>query len=77
MTKATRWGILSAGLISHDFTNALTTLNPEEHVIAAVAARNGKSAADFAEKFGIPKSYEGTYLMLHFYEVLLIRVHLK
>jgi dihydrodiol dehydrogenase / D-xylose 1-dehydrogenase (NADP) len=37
---ATRWGIVSAGLISHDFTNALTTLDPSEHAIVAVAARD-------------------------------------
>jgi len=30
---ATRWGIASAGMISHDFTNALSTLDKNEHKV--------------------------------------------
>lgn len=56
---ATRWGIISAGLISHDFTNALTTLDPKEHKVVAVAARSKKSAEEFAKKFDIPKAHGG------------------
>ena len=54
--KQIRWGIASAGLISHDFANVITSLiPPEEQVIVAVAARHQKSADDFAQKFGVPK----------------------
>ena len=61
MAAKTRWGILSAGFISHDFTNALTAqewLN--DHEVVAVAARSKKSAEEFAAKFDIPKAY-GSY----------------
>ena len=61
---ATRWGIASAGLISHDFVNALSTLDPSEHVVVAVAARNIESAEKFAKKLGIPKAYAGFILSL-------------
>jgi hypothetical protein len=30
---ATRWGIASAGMISHDFVNALSTLDSSEHKV--------------------------------------------
>jgi dihydrodiol dehydrogenase / D-xylose 1-dehydrogenase (NADP) len=54
--KQIRWGIASAGLISHDFANVITSLVPsEEQTIVAVAARHQKSADDFAKTFGIPK----------------------
>ncbi|XP_046558506.1 trans-1,2-dihydrobenzene-1,2-diol dehydrogenase-like [Haliotis rubra] len=57
---ATRWGILSAGAISHDFTSALVSQNPEEHQVVAVAARSADRAKEFADKFGIKSSY-GSY----------------
>jgi dihydrodiol dehydrogenase / D-xylose 1-dehydrogenase (NADP) len=57
-----RWGIVSAGLISHDFVNALSTHDASEHVVVAVAARNMESAEKFAKKFGIPKAYAGDRL---------------
>lgn len=56
---ALRWGIVSAGLISHDFVNALSTLLKTEHQVLAVAARKLPSAKDFANLHGIPKAYEG------------------
>lgn len=34
---ATRWGICSAGKISHDFTVALKTLPPEDHQVISVS----------------------------------------
>ncbi|XP_072541250.1 trans-1,2-dihydrobenzene-1,2-diol dehydrogenase-like isoform X2 [Salminus brasiliensis] len=57
---ATRWGMCSAGKISHDFAVALQTLSPEDHQIAAVAARGLTAAQEFAEQHGIPKVY-GSY----------------
>ncbi|XP_022596761.1 trans-1,2-dihydrobenzene-1,2-diol dehydrogenase-like [Seriola dumerili] len=57
---ATRWGICSAGRISHDFSVALRTLTPEDHEIVAVAARNLQHAEEFAKKHNIPRSY-GSY----------------
>ncbi|XP_010766071.1 GDP-fucose protein O-fucosyltransferase 2-like isoform X1 [Notothenia coriiceps] len=57
---ATRWGICSAGKISHDFTVALRTLAPESHKVVAVAARDVKHAEEFAKKHNIPRVY-GSY----------------
>lgn len=51
-----RWGIVSTGLISHDFAAALSTLPADEHTIIAVAARKKKDAERFFHN--IPKSYE-------------------
>ncbi len=59
-TPPTKWGIVTCGKISTDFTIALQTLNPKEHAIVAVAARDLKKAQQFAEDFGIAKSY-GSY----------------
>lgn len=57
---ATRWGIASAGKISHDFTNALATLSPSEHKVIAVAAKNLSRAQEFSKIHNIKKSY-GSY----------------
>ncbi|XP_072320783.1 trans-1,2-dihydrobenzene-1,2-diol dehydrogenase-like [Eucyclogobius newberryi] len=57
---ATRWGICSAGKISHDFTVALKTLPPEEHQVVAVAARKLDDAQNFANKHNISHAY-GSY----------------
>ncbi|XP_048825555.1 trans-1,2-dihydrobenzene-1,2-diol dehydrogenase [Brienomyrus brachyistius] len=57
---ATKWGICSAGKISHDFVVALKTLPAEDHQVVAVAARNLPDAQDFAKKFGISRVY-GNY----------------
>ncbi|XP_063334786.1 trans-1,2-dihydrobenzene-1,2-diol dehydrogenase [Pelmatolapia mariae] len=57
---ATRWGICSAGKISHDFTVALKTLPPEDHQVVAVAARKLEDAQEFAKKHSISKAY-GSY----------------
>jgi dihydrodiol dehydrogenase / D-xylose 1-dehydrogenase (NADP) len=53
-----RWGILSAGKISSDFAKAIAITEGAE--CAAVAARNGDKAADFAKMHNIPTSY-GSY----------------
>ena len=54
-----RWGIVSAGTISHDFVNALTTLPATDHTVVCVGARGLKSAQKFAELHEIPNAYEG------------------
>lgn len=56
----TRWGIASAGKISHDFVTALSTLSSDEHEVVAVAARQQERAEEFATRHGISKAY-GTY----------------
>lgn len=60
---ALKWGIATAGLISHDFVNAVGTLNPDDHAIVAVAARDLSRAESFAKRFSILKAY-GSYLEL-------------
>lgn len=57
------WGIAACGRISHDFVNALSTLNGDDHKIVAVAARDLSRAEEFAKKFSITKAY-GSYLEL-------------
>ncbi|XP_061131678.1 trans-1,2-dihydrobenzene-1,2-diol dehydrogenase-like [Syngnathus typhle] len=57
---ATKWGICSAGKISHDFTAALKTLPLEDHQVVAVAARNLERAQEFSKKHSIPSAY-GSY----------------
>ncbi|XP_055595256.1 trans-1,2-dihydrobenzene-1,2-diol dehydrogenase-like [Uranotaenia lowii] len=54
-----RWGIISAGKISHDFTNALSTWPKEDHQVVAVSARKLDDAQKFAKLHGIAKAYEG------------------
>ncbi|XP_045114808.1 trans-1,2-dihydrobenzene-1,2-diol dehydrogenase-like isoform X2 [Portunus trituberculatus] len=60
MACPTRWGIVSAGLISSDFVASLKALPADEHRVVAVAARSIDSAKAFAAKHGIEKSY-GSY----------------
>ncbi|XP_047436433.1 trans-1,2-dihydrobenzene-1,2-diol dehydrogenase-like [Mugil cephalus] len=57
---ATRWGICSAGKISHDFTLGLKSLPVEDHQIVAVAARKLEDAQGFAKKHSISQAY-GSY----------------
>ena len=59
MARPLRWGIASAGTISFDFANALSTLPATDHQIVAIGARTLSSAKDFAKKFDIPKYHEG------------------
>lgn len=54
-----RWGIVSAGKISHDFVTALGTLT-EHHRVVAIAARDFNRAKDFATLHEIEKFY-GNY----------------
>ena len=61
---ATRWGIASAGRISHDFTNAIVGVLPgEDHQVIAVAARKLEDAEKFASRHGIDRAY-GDYAAL-------------
>jgi dihydrodiol dehydrogenase / D-xylose 1-dehydrogenase (NADP) len=56
---ALKWGIVSAGRISHDFVTAVQTYPATDHKIVAVGARSFNSAKEFAEAHNIPKAYEG------------------
>ena len=59
---ATKWGIIGCGAIANDFLMAMKTLDhfSDEHKLVACAARDVNRANEFAEKFGISKSY-GSY----------------
>uniref|UniRef100_A0A182Y6E1 Trans-1,2-dihydrobenzene-1,2-diol dehydrogenase n=1 Tax=Anopheles stephensi TaxID=30069 RepID=A0A182Y6E1_ANOST len=54
-----RWGIASAGKISHDFANAVGTLPATDHRVVAVAARKLADAEKFAALHGIGTAHEG------------------
>ncbi|XP_066484835.1 trans-1,2-dihydrobenzene-1,2-diol dehydrogenase-like [Tiliqua scincoides] len=58
--EATRWGICSAGKISHDFLVALRTLPAKDHQVVAIAARSLSRAQEYAKNHDIPKAY-GSY----------------
>ncbi|CAD0194935.1 unnamed protein product [Chrysodeixis includens] len=54
-----RWGIVSAGLISGDFVNALNSFPDKgDQAVVAVAARDKSKAAEFAKTYNIPKVFE-------------------
>ncbi|KYN28995.1 PREDICTED: trans-1,2-dihydrobenzene-1,2-diol dehydrogenase-like [Trachymyrmex cornetzi] len=53
-----RWGIASAGKISHDFVTALESLPADEHDVIAVAARQLSRAKDFAKLHEIKTVYD-------------------
>ncbi|XP_060636463.2 trans-1,2-dihydrobenzene-1,2-diol dehydrogenase-like [Anolis sagrei] len=57
---ATRWGICSAGKISHDFLVALKTLPASDHKAVAIASRDLKRSQDYAQQHGICRAY-GSY----------------
>ena len=58
-----RWGIYSAGKISHDFVIGLKTLPEADHQVVAVAARSEESAGKFAKTHSILRHY-GSYSQL-------------
>ncbi|XP_017471910.1 PREDICTED: trans-1,2-dihydrobenzene-1,2-diol dehydrogenase-like isoform X2 [Rhagoletis zephyria] len=60
---ALRWGIVSAGKISHDFAVALSTLPASDHKLVAVAARQKDRAEEFATLHEIPNAF-GSYIEL-------------
>lgn len=54
-----RWGIVTAGRISHDFVNAFNSYPDKGYQeIVAVAARNPERAAEFAKTHKIPKVFD-------------------
>ena len=55
---ATKWGIVGAGKISHDFLTAMRILPAGEHRVVAVAARDKERAKEFAKKHGVEKVLE-------------------
>eukprot|EP00090_Calanus_glacialis_P011589 TRINITY_DN19969_c0_g1_i1.p1 TRINITY_DN19969_c0_g1~~TRINITY_DN19969_c0_g1_i1.p1 ORF type:complete len:334 (-),score=99.93 TRINITY_DN19969_c0_g1_i1:36-1037(-) len=58
---ATRWGIVGAGKISHDFLTAMGTLPIGDHRVVAVAARDRERAMEFGKTHKVEKvlnSYE-------------------
>lgn len=57
---ATRWGIVGAGKICHDFTAAVGILPKSEHKVVAVAARDLSRAREFAKIHEIENAY-GSY----------------
>lgn len=56
MDRPVRWGILSAGLISQDFGNALK-LNCPNGVLYAVGARSQEKADEYGKKLGVSVCY--------------------
>jgi len=60
MATPTRWGILSAGKISHDFVSSILSLDPKEHQVVAIGARNLAAAETFAKEHNIKNVY-GSY----------------
>ncbi|XP_047026588.1 trans-1,2-dihydrobenzene-1,2-diol dehydrogenase-like [Helicoverpa zea] len=51
-----RWGIVSAGKISHDFVNAFNSFPDKgDQAVVSVAARDKSRAAEFAKLHKIPK----------------------
>ncbi len=60
MATPLRWGICSAGKISHDFIVGIKAIPGSSHQIAAVAARSLESAAKLATTHSIPTAY-GSY----------------
>lgn len=55
-----RWGIVSAGNISHDFVTSISILPAGLHEVKAVAARDLNRAKEFAKLHNIPNAY-GSY----------------
>jgi len=55
-----RWGICSAGKISHDFVVGLKALPEADHQVVAVAARSADDAEKFAKTHSIARHY-GSY----------------
>ncbi|XP_072165571.1 trans-1,2-dihydrobenzene-1,2-diol dehydrogenase-like [Diadema setosum] len=58
-TKPLRWGICTAGEISHDFAASLQG-HEDTHLIGAVASRSMERSRKFAAEFNIPRAY-GNY----------------
>lgn len=55
--RPVRWGLLAAGTIANALAETIRA--SEGGGLVAVAARDGRRAAGFAHRHGIPRSYEG------------------
>ena len=58
-----RWGIYSAGKVSHDFLVGLKALPETDHMVVAVASSSEERSAKLAQTHSIPNHY-GTYEQL-------------
>lgn len=58
MSFVANWGIVSAGMISQDFTSAVESLKSDKHNLVAVAARKLEDAATFAKRFNMPLHFD-------------------
>ncbi|MEO1247304.1 MAG: Gfo/Idh/MocA family oxidoreductase [Pseudomonadota bacterium] len=56
-TQKIRWGIVGAGRIAQTFAQDMPAT--KNGVVQAVAARSGRAAQGFADKYGIPSAHEG------------------
>lgn len=63
LDKPTRWGIIAAGRISHDFIKSLKNYPLSEHQVVAIASRDLNRAQDYARRFNITRAY-GSYAQL-------------
>lgn len=54
---ALKWGFSSAGRIAHDFLNAMTTIENNDHKVVAISDPDIGRAEELAKQFGIPKFY--------------------
>jgi dihydrodiol dehydrogenase / D-xylose 1-dehydrogenase (NADP) len=52
------WGIISTGLISSDFCEALLSIKSNFHRLAGVSARKLNDAQSFANRFSIPLCFD-------------------
>ena len=57
-TRPVRWGILGAGGIASSLAADIT--RTDGHVVAAVAARDGERAAEFARRYDAPRRTRST-----------------
>jgi len=58
-----RWGILGTGRMASTMAQELRSLSGQGAELIAVGSRSPRSAADFAQRFGIPRAY-GSYAEL-------------
>ena len=65
MSNSLHWGIVGAGLISHDFAVALKTLSPAKHKVVAVSDDWPEAnPREFASKHAIPRAYNSLHDLL-------------
>ena len=69
-----KWGILGAGLISHDFVLGLKTLPESEHQVLAVGAGHTEPVHTFAATHSIPRAYDSYKELINDVEVDVIYI---